>query len=193
MKWKCSVVAVCWVMNWGVGEARAGNTDEGGLDCEVRKQSESVANCEPNCLNKECGDDGCGGSCGTCGKGSDCEGSQCVNNSCYSDCSGKECGDSGCGGSCGTCPQGSSCTLDGVCEKACLSSLCPMASCGALGCDGACGTCSQGHYCDGTGQCRRLLVPSRAGWECTDEACVPSSLSYDFAADCEAHGKCEVK
>ncbi|MGM0577500.1 MAG: MopE-related protein [Myxococcota bacterium] len=34
--------------------------------------------CEPSCHFKSCGDDGCGGSCGTCGAGSVCESFQCV-------------------------------------------------------------------------------------------------------------------
>ncbi len=31
-----------------------------------------------NCAGKQCGDDGCGGSCGTCGAGQTCSGGQCV-------------------------------------------------------------------------------------------------------------------
>jgi len=55
------------------------------------------------CHGKQCGDDGCGGSCGTCAPGTTCnaEGA-CV--TCTPSCAGKSCGDDGCGGSCGTCP-----------------------------------------------------------------------------------------
>ena len=34
--------------------------------------------CEPDCKGKKCGDDGCGGSCGICGKSLDCKGGKCV-------------------------------------------------------------------------------------------------------------------
>lgn len=38
--------------------------------------------CKPQCGNKECGDDGCGGSCGDCFYGSDCQFGYCVSNEC---------------------------------------------------------------------------------------------------------------
>ena len=54
--------------------------------------------CAPDCTNKHCGDDGCGGSCGTCPTGETCAANgQCL---CAPDCAGKECGDDGCGGEC---------------------------------------------------------------------------------------------
>ena len=34
--------------------------------------------CEPECAGKECGEDGCGGSCGTCEEGTYCTGSACI-------------------------------------------------------------------------------------------------------------------
>jgi hypothetical protein len=54
------------------------------------------------CGTKTCGDDGCGGSCGTCSNGTTCESGTCVG-ACVPSCEGKPCGDDGCGGSCGTC------------------------------------------------------------------------------------------
>ncbi|MBW2702771.1 MAG: hypothetical protein JRF33_18270 [Deltaproteobacteria bacterium] len=60
-----------------------------------------VIDCTPDCDGKDCGDDGCGGSCGTCPGALDkCIEGACV---CQLDCTGKDCGDDGCGGSCGTC------------------------------------------------------------------------------------------
>ena len=38
--------------------------------------------CIPNCADKTCGDDGCGGSCGECGDGLGCEGGVCVGSEC---------------------------------------------------------------------------------------------------------------
>ncbi len=56
--------------------------------------------CEPDCSNRECGDDGCGGSCGTCVQ-AECIGSvwypatQCYNGQCFGDdpvqCAGPSC------------------------------------------------------------------------------------------------------
>jgi hypothetical protein len=58
-----------------------------------------VCECQPQCYNKECGDDGCGSECGYCGPQSVCN----SNNKCecIPDCYDKECGSDGCGGSCG--------------------------------------------------------------------------------------------
>src|SRR5688572_24047122 len=63
--------------------------------------------CLPSCGTRVCGDDGCGGSCGTCRGTLVCntrEGR--CSNTCTPDCSGRTCGDDGCGGSCGACPGG---------------------------------------------------------------------------------------
>ena len=69
--------------------------------------------CVPDCDEKECGDDGCGGTCGTClGPQDACEDGQCV---CQPACDGKECGDDGCGGSCGVCTGATSACYEGEC------------------------------------------------------------------------------
>lgn len=74
--------------------------------------------CKPDCAGKACGDDGCGGKCGSCTPPY-----HCIDDTCVSDCtpaagcpaSGvalcqtNQCGDDGCCGSCG------SCTLPQVC------------------------------------------------------------------------------
>jgi formylglycine-generating enzyme required for sulfatase activity len=68
--------------------------------------------CESNCFGKECGDDGCGGSCGKCPGDTICSLGSC----CQPQCDGKECGDDGCGGSCGTCAEWEECNEDvGTC------------------------------------------------------------------------------
>jgi len=80
--------------------------------------------CTPVCAPGGCGDDQCGGSCGTCGAGAYCDAQPgdartCV--SCTPDCGGKACGPDRCGGTCGYCDDGvfcngaESCT-HGVCE-----------------------------------------------------------------------------
>ena len=92
--------------------------------------------CEPSCVSKECGDDGCGNVCGSCGTNEKCglDGQcSCVADSvecknvccdvgqvcfeeacCTSDCIDKVCGDDGCGGSCGGCEDQFQCQ-DGTC------------------------------------------------------------------------------
>jgi hypothetical protein len=93
------------------------------------------AGCTADCTNKQCGSDGCGGSCGECGGGQLCASGQCVVD-CIPDCGGKECGDNGCGGICGACAQGLSC-LQGQCQAGCVPN-CAGKSCGDDGCGGSC-------------------------------------------------------
>ena len=60
--------------------------------------------CIPDCFGKECGDDGCGGSCGWCPAGIICNPNGLCINGDPPDCDGKVCGPDGVGGSCGNCP-----------------------------------------------------------------------------------------
>ena len=70
------------------------------MDCPVA--------CEPDCEGKECGDDGCDGSCGEC----ELKGWICLSDGtcCERACGNMACGDDGCGGSCVECPEGLSCS-----------------------------------------------------------------------------------
>jgi len=99
-------------------------------------------NCIPNCVGKECGDDGCKGTCGRCPANSQCVGSKCCagcdDHSCLCP-TGELCVDgtccikptdpSFCGTYCGVtkaCPSGYNCTLDsgekyGKCTIQCSS------------------------------------------------------------------------
>jgi len=52
------------------------------------------------CDGVECGDNGCGGSCGECSEQETCTEGFCV---CQPVCAGKDCGSDGCGGVCGDC------------------------------------------------------------------------------------------
>jgi hypothetical protein len=88
------------------GGCDPGLTCDGGLCVPV---------CTPTCGGRECGDDGCGGSCGSCLDGRTCDGDgRCVDG-CTPACTGRECGGDGCGGSCGSCPSGQTCTATGMC------------------------------------------------------------------------------
>lgn len=81
----------------------------------LRLARSTAGSCLPNCAGRPCGEDGCGGICGTCpGAKAICLEGQCV---CHPHCSGTVCGDDGCGGSCGECSATGSC-LDGACCEA---------------------------------------------------------------------------
>lgn len=81
--------------------------------------------CQPDCANKICGDDGCGGSCGSCtGAQEMCAQGTCV---CQPDCAGKDCGSDGCNGSCGSCNPTTQ-TCNGA--QICVDTPCETAVCG---------------------------------------------------------------
>lgn len=100
----------------------------------------------PNCScgGKECGDDGCGNSCGTCPATHTCNltTNLCV---CQPNCAGKLCtDDDGCGGTCG-CKSNETCDTDtGACI--CIPS-CDGKECGDNGCGGTCGDCGDEGVC----------------------------------------------
>jgi hypothetical protein len=85
--------------------------------------------CVPDCKDKQCGEDGCGGNCGACGGAplAQCVAGQCQ---CVPDCTGKLCGDDGCLGSCGGCDDDLFCTLDvcidGMCDSTLLVDYCML-------------------------------------------------------------------
>ncbi|MBI5544406.1 MAG: hypothetical protein HY901_10980, partial [Deltaproteobacteria bacterium] len=131
------------------------------------------------CEGKQCGDDGCGSSCGSCSYPRWCDGAsgQCVSTC---SCAGRECGDDGCGGSCGQCPPDSYCDRSGRCastrcDPPCSSSQwCdtsqPWPLCIEL-CNPPVG-CAEGEVCDGTtGRCR---PPT-----CDGAACQQGQGCYD--------------
>jgi len=142
--------------------------------------------CKPDCAGKECGSDGCGGSCGTCAaleqcdaqgackcQFKECGGSCCktgevcaADKCCMPSCAGKECGDDGCGGSCGVCEAGCACG-DGLCIGSCGPCVpsCTGKQCGYDGCGGTCGECVAGKSCD------------TKTWQCVSGACkLPTSF-----------------
>ena len=110
----------------------------------------------PDCKNKFCGPNGCGGECGICDTGENCSPTgQCIDpNACQSDCTDTLCGADGCGGTCGTCSpelvcqNGQCVTTSTGCIPNCLNK-----SCGSDGCDGTCGSCTGNKTCDADGHC----------------------------------------
>lgn len=112
-----------------VGDAAAGDVTD--------------TDCVPVCEEKECGDDGCGGSCGSCGPGIPCVEGVCQ---CTPACENIECGPDSCGEFCGNgdaetqgCTGEDKCE-NGMCIEPCIPD-CKDKNCGTDGCEGSCGTC----------------------------------------------------
>jgi hypothetical protein len=125
----------------------------------------SDAGCVPSCDGKACGDDNCGGSCGTCPGGLGCnESFECA--PCEPVCNGKQCGDDNCGGSCGTCAGGEAC-IEFICVS--CSPNCAGKECGEDGCGGFCGQCGFNEECI-NGICIGC-TPNCGGKECGDNGC----------------------
>lgn len=112
------VDGVCQVVAW-CGD---GWCDPGVEDCALCP-ADCPCGCGESCLSgvcqfdactgKQCGPDGCGGSCGTCAANAIClENQTCL---CLPSCTGRTCGDDGCGGSCGVCAGAKVC-VDGNCQ-----------------------------------------------------------------------------
>ena len=117
--------------------------------------------CTPSCAGRACGDDGCGGTCGTCVTGWTCQGGTCVEpNLCVPACEGKECGLDGCGGACGACQPPLQCSANGQCYDAAVCvPACGDRACGDDGCGGPCGVCKNGQTCSVAGRCEGEEIP----------------------------------
>ncbi len=128
--------------------------------------------CVPQCENRECGDDGCGDSCGFCPELLTCDATGLCEFQCEPNCEGRECGNDGCGGSCGECPSVAPvCSADGLCELPC-EPQCDGKECGDDGCGFVCGHCGEIGICVG-GKC--LLgqgSPCEMDAECASGYCV---------------------
>lgn len=142
--------------------------------------------CTPQCAGRQCGSDGCGGSCGTCQAGQTCSAtSQC---GCVPQCAGRQCGDDGCGGVCGQCSAGQTCSPQRMCT--CTPS-CAGRTCGDNGCGGSCGTCMNGQFCTAAGACMGGTNP------CEGKICGPNGQGGSCGAcaagqSCTALGQCVV-
>jgi hypothetical protein len=138
-------------------------------DTTVPDTTDPDVPCTPTCGLKQCGDDGCGSVCGTCGDSQICTDGMCVNDTpppCEAQCDGKQCGDNGCDGVCGTCGDSQICDESGQCVDDTpppCEAQCADKQCGDDGCDGSCGTCADSQVCDESGQCVDDVVPPIPG------------------------------
>lgn len=153
--------------------------------------------CAPVCDDAECGDDGCGGSCGAC---EDEAAPYCVAGACVAECTPscgeRTCGPDGCGGSCGECGDGEKCSVGaGACISAdwtCDGSLyqdgticdceCGIAdpdcdtSSQVRGCDLLLAACTSDNVCEGGFEASEWTCPIasfRDGVECNCGCGIP--------------------
>jgi len=159
--------------------------------------------CEPDCWGKQCGDDGCGGSCGDCADADPCSFEMCVDGGCFyysylgccdanDDCEdGNPCTDDICvGEECqyladddNQCDVGApgwpDACVDGECV--CLPN-CIGKGCGPDGCGGSCGECEgTQEFCE-EDVC--ICQPECEGMECGDDGCGGSCGSCGPAQCC---------
>jgi hypothetical protein len=169
-----------------------------------------VMSCTPSCANKDCGDDGCGASCGSCAQALKCVANQCTD-ACPTTCLNVECGTfNGC--SCGTCPIGTECSANNSCVSIKDANLCEAvnAECGLVQVGSEqvdCGTCLPNQVCnlntykcdekscakvcgelaydcgapDGMPECQcGVCVPAKT---CEDHNCVDAGCQFECCAD----------
>lgn len=151
----------------------------------------SVTACTPNCNDRVCGDDGCGGSCGACNVAELCDetSGNCQLAPCTPDCVGRQCGDDGCGGSCGDCDGSLDCSDAGSCV--CVPD-CAGRECGDDGCGGSCGACRGKLVCNTrAGQCASNCIPDCTGRQCGDDGCGGTCGTCSGDDSCIA-GQCEA-
>ena len=153
---------------------------------DVTHQEVAPDSCVPNCTDRVCGDDGCGGLCGECSMTEVCieDSGTC----CQPACSGKSCGDNGCGGLCGECPVGLECNAYHQCAPPCEPN-CEGRVCGPDGCGDICGTCPPDKACGGTGQCT-ICLPMCEDKECGPNGCGGLCGACPFMQEC-VEGVCQ--
>ena len=161
------------------------NPGNGGVvDTKVPPSESDADICVPSCDNKNCGDDGCGSVCGTCGDDAICTDGQCETTedpcagipsvgACDQDvlvqCIDGASEETDCGALNQTC--GWEKNENGTAGFACIDICYPACEgllCGDDGCGGSCGECAENENClDGLCQC----TPSCEGIQCGDDGC----------------------
>ncbi len=153
-----------------------------------------VSTCTPDCSAKQCGSNGCGGTCGTCGTGFVCTNYQCIKEQCIHDCSNESsmCADQtwsdGCGGTC-----------TGLIQPDCMNPATEQPyECGRS--PNNCGWCNTtDNYCKLTyGQqyvcsnnmCGLSCTQDCTGKECGDDGCEGSCGTCEEGYECGVDGQC---
>jgi len=165
----------------------------------------AASTCTPNCSGKTCGDDGCGGSCGTCATGSACTSGACVASAptctvgavcraAVGDCDAAEVYDASCAcpadaknSSSTVCrPSGGACDVAEYCNGS--SNTCPadIKVAANTACRSSGGNCDATEVCNGVdAACPADTGGCAAGSTCTSGVCVctPSCNGKTCGAD----------
>ena len=146
--------------------------------------------CVPDCVGRNCGTDGCSGSCGDCTAPEVCNDQGLC--ACAPDCGGRECGaDPVCGTSCGSCTAPDFCSVQGQCD---CPPDCTGRECGPDPvCSVSCGSCVAPESCGEDGMCS--CTPACTGRECGDDGCGGSCGICDIGSGevCViATGQCDL-
>ncbi len=220
--WTCSGGQVA-SEDCGAAASCGWSADEGGYACGTDGQAspDGLApldcpwKCEPQCDGRECGDDGCGGSCGTCGAGAVCvDAGLCVGKPTCAQVTKVGCCDGGtlwtceggvveataCGedGPCGwdeaqggyACGTDGGGSPDGTYPQACgwiCYPQCGDKECGPDGCGGSCGKCGLGETCDLDGTC---CAPACDGKACGGDGCGGSCGTCGLGEVCGVTQQC---
>ena len=150
------------------GEGAPCGAPDGGNVCQA-----GLCVCLADCDGKECGPDGCQGSCGDCDWTQDCADGACVIKNCDFLCNGIQCGAVGPNGECicGTCDDEDPCTVDSCDEEAAWCVFDTEAGLG-LACDDQV-ACTQGDSCTPEG-CKGEQKVCDDKVECTSDSCHPT-------------------
>ena len=193
-----------------------------GTCCPVGQVCADDTCCLADCEDKDCGDDGCGGSCGEC---TAC-GEECIESVCsFTACDGKECGSDNCEGTCGVCDEeaneacsgglcvclhlecvNSCCDKNEVCfDGSCCQPACDGKDCGDDGCGGECGECGglcqdgtcclpdcDGKVCGGDGCGGECGPDCTDGLDCTSDACIDGTCKFEIDKGCLINDECVV-
>lgn len=157
-----------------------------GLICKegtcIKEGCEALCQDPDSGLEYQCGDDGCGGSCGECDAQEWCDEHMCIHDdpppTCQEACAmqGADCGApededlDDC--SCGNCVDGFVC-VENKCveEPPNCAAVCAFKDCGVVdGCD--CGSCDAGYFCNDKNKCEKdACDPECSGKECGPDGC----------------------
>lgn len=212
--WFCAAAAYAdgALCNCGCGApdpdcATAGVTVKGCIGNAICNADGTCSACKASCSGAQCGDDGCGGSCGSCVDpvAPLCVAGKC--SACVAQCGSKTCGGDGCGGSCGACPTDKLCSF-GQCVAPPPDQSCE-AHCGGVAPSG----CACTADCDAKGNCCIDVdvcgcIPACAGLACGSDGCGGQCGTCANGQICEAgaclfpscgpatcngHGSCDPK
>jgi hypothetical protein len=188
------LLALCG-MGLGLGSLRLPDATEAKKKRRRKKRpteaSAPTAICTPKCSRKQCGNDGCGGSCGSCATDQVCATGTCCTPAgpevtCTTECGYSEgcprrCGmvpDRNCHrpvADCGTCASGQQCLSNGVCAIDCaIDEDCPFGrQCLCLASAEGPKRCSVYSTCSVETQVCTTLADCRPGWHCQVTNCGP--------------------